>query len=212
GERIPAQPQQNRRTHQYHQEGQQKRKQHARVKLRYDGAGKRLCDAGHFACWRNGVVHAGKFTVTMVILRTAYNAVHPFWLRTHHSSVTVHLPTDPVLPDRLAAQNPTLVACLCAEWCGTCREYLPKFQALAQRLPTHVFVWIDVEDHAELIGDDDIEDFPTLLVQDATGIRFYGSMLPHIAHLEKLLATLADSPSTATLAGPDLLDNLKHPG
>lgn len=124
--------------------------------------------------------------------------------------MTVHLPNDPLLPARLAGQNSTLVACLCADWCGTCREYLPKFQALAERLPEHVFVWLDVEDHAELIGDDDIEDFPTLLVQDAAGIRFYGTMLPHIGHLEKLLATLADTPAGSPLAGPDLLDSLKQ--
>lgn len=129
-----------------------------------------------------------------------------------YSSVIVHLPTDPYLPARLAGQNAILVACLCADWCGTCREYLPKFQALAERLPTHVFLWLDVEDHAELIGDDDIEDFPTLLVQDATGIRFYGTMLPHIGHLEKLLATLADTPAAAPLAGPDLLGTLRHAG
>lgn len=126
--------------------------------------------------------------------------------------MTVHLPTDPLLPARLAGQNPTLVACLCADWCGTCREYLPKFQALAERLPEHVFVWLDVEDHAELMGDEDIEDFPTLLVQDATGIRFYGTMLPHIGHLEKLLATLGNTPAGAPLAGPDLLGSLKRIG
>ena len=124
--------------------------------------------------------------------------------------MTVHLPTDINLPARLAGENLTLVACLCADWCGTCREYLPKLQALAERMPSHVFVWLDVEDHAELIDDDDIEDFPTLLVQDATGIRFYGTMLPHIGHLEKLLATLSDTPAGAPLAGPDLLGALKR--
>jgi len=138
----------------------------------------------------------------------------PCWLFNAgcYSSVTVHLPIDPQLPARLAGQNAILVACLCADWCGTCREYLPKFQALAERLPTHVFVWLDVEDHAELIGDDDIEDFPTLLVQDSTGIRFYGTLLPHIGHLEKLLATLMDTPAAAPLAGPDLLGALKRAG
>lgn len=58
-----------------------------------------------------------------------------------------------------------LVACLCAEWCGTCRSYRATFANLAARYPQHCFVWVDVEDHADALGDLDVENFPTLLVQ-----------------------------------------------
>lgn len=118
------------------------------------------------------------------------------------------LPGHPDLPARLARPDALLVACLCAEWCGTCREYREKFAALAARLPAATFVWVDIEDESELAGDEDIEDFPTLLVQDGGGVRFYGTMLPHIGHLEKLLASLA-ADTAARAAGPDLLGALR---
>ncbi|MCC6218077.1 MAG: thioredoxin, partial [Aquabacterium sp.] len=29
------------------------------------------------------------------------------------------------------------IVCLCADWCGTCREYAQVFEALQQALPAH---------------------------------------------------------------------------
>ena len=56
------------------------------------------------------------------------------------------------------------IVCLCADWCGTCREYAQVFEALQQALPAHRYRWIDIEDEADALGDIDIETFPTLLV------------------------------------------------
>lgn len=83
-----------------------------------------------------------------------------------------------------------LVACLCAEWCGTCKEYLPGFAALAARYPDDCFVWIDVETHSDYLGEDiDIENFPTVLIQPVAGgaPQFYGTVLPHLDVLERML-------------------------
>jgi thioredoxin 1 len=104
------------------------------------------------------------------------------------------------IASRLASGEALLVACLCAEWCGTCREYLPRFTELAAAWPQHVFVWVDVETHPELLDDDDIEDFPTLLIQSASATRFYGPMLPHIGHLDRLLQAIAADPNGADVA------------
>jgi thiol-disulfide isomerase/thioredoxin len=58
-----------------------------------------------------------------------------------------------------------LVACLCAEWCGSCRDYRATFAALAAQFAADAeFAWIDVEDDADALGDPDIDDFPTLLI------------------------------------------------
>ena len=83
-----------------------------------------------------------------------------------------------------------LVACLCAQWCGTCRDYLQAFSALAARHPEDCYVWIDIETHADRLDDIDIENFPTLLVQPVAGgpTQFYGTLLPHIEVLERMLA------------------------
>ena len=50
--------------------------------------------------------------------------------RAYHRAL-MHKP-QPVLPETEHPSADTFsVYCLCAEWCGTCREYRPGFQALA---------------------------------------------------------------------------------
>jgi thiol-disulfide isomerase/thioredoxin len=85
-----------------------------------------------------------------------------------------------------AAATPALwVLCLCAEWCGTCREYQPLFKQLAVDMPQARFVWIDVEAHDDLLQDLDIENFPTLVIVDAQQqARFAGTVLPHLETLQ----------------------------
>lgn len=83
-----------------------------------------------------------------------------------------------------------LVACLCAEWCDTCRKYRPAFESLGQEFSQHRFIWVDIEDQGELVIDVEIENFPTLLVARGRKLLFAGTMLPHIGHLRRLLQTL----------------------
>lgn len=79
------------------------------------------------------------------------------------------------------------VFCLCAEWCGTCREYQPLFNQLASEMPQARFVWVDVEAQDDLLQDLDIENFPTLLLADAQHrARFAGTVLPHADTLQRM--------------------------
>lgn len=103
-----------------------------------------------------------------------------------------------------ASPDAWLVACFCAAWCDTCEEYKPKLRTLSGALPQHVFAWIDIEDHAELLGEVDVENFPTLLIQIGGRVVFYGPMLPHIGHLERLLESLDAQIAAVTAALPDL--------
>lgn len=98
------------------------------------------------------------------------------------------------LPADAAAANDRewLVACLCADWCGTCREYQPGFEAMAARFPEAAFFWVDIENHADWADDIDVENFPTLFVMQGDAIRFFGTMLPHLSHLQRALETLFD--------------------
>ena len=91
------------------------------------------------------------------------------------------------------AQPRWLVVCLCAEWCGTCREYRATLRAVAEDHREHAFAWIDIEDDAELAGDLDIETFPTLLVLDGRQVLFYGPVLPGEESLRRLLRALAEN-------------------
>ena len=84
------------------------------------------------------------------------------------------------------------VICLCAEWCGTCRDYRTEFAALATSFGNSSFRWLDIEDEADELGDLDVENFPTLLIRSGPHVLFYGTMLPHIGHLKRMLETFAD--------------------
>lgn len=81
-----------------------------------------------------------------------------------------------------------LVACLCAGWCSSCAAWQSTFTALAHESGGDCFVWIDIEDHAELVADVEVETLPVLLVQSgASGPGFLGPIEPRAAIVRALL-------------------------
>lgn len=89
-----------------------------------------------------------------------------------------------LVPDNFSQLSASLssgrwvIACLCAGWCDVCKQYRAGFDALAEQFPQHQFVWIDIEDQADLVGDLDVENFPTVLIQKDDIVVFYGTMMP----------------------------------
>lgn len=109
--------------------------------------------------------------------------------------------------------SPWWVVCLCAGWCRTCEDYRPIFEAVRLQHPQMRFVWVDIEDESELVGELDIETFPTLLIGDASGPRFFAPMAPYAEVLGRLLGSLqAQSGRNASLdAGVhSLLQRIQH--
>ena len=97
-----------------------------------------------------------------------------------------------------------LVICFCAAWCDTCRAYQPKFEALSRSFPEASFVWVDTEDEPTLIGDVDVENFPTLMIEVGGGIKFFGTMLPHIDLLERLIQLVRPEDKNQATDLPDV--------
>ena len=85
-----------------------------------------------------------------------------------------------------------VIACLCAGWCDVCKQYRAGFDALAAQFPEHQFVWIDIEDQSDLVGDLDVENFPTVLIQKQDIVTFYGTMLPEPRLIARLLEAQRD--------------------
>jgi thioredoxin 1 len=83
-----------------------------------------------------------------------------------------------------------LVVCLCAAWCGTCREYEAGFRELEAQYPDVGFIAVDIEDESSGVEDWDIENFPTLLIQRNELVLFFGPMLPHHSVLRHTLDAL----------------------
>lgn len=100
------------------------------------------------------------------------------------------------------------VACLCAAWCRTCESYQQVFEAACAELPQAGLRvrWIDIEDEAELIGDLDIETFPTLLIADDAHVRFAGPLTPQPETLRRVLrAHLTDGGAARVAPGIESL-------
>jgi len=89
-----------------------------------------------------------------------------------------------------------IVACLCADWCDVCKAYRPGFDALAAQHPDKRFLWIDVEDQADLVGDLDIDNFPTLLLQRGDQVAFFGAVQPDLGITRRLITAYAQKSAT----------------
>lgn len=121
---------------------------------------------------------------------------------------------DPV-PASAGSPAPLLVACLCAAWCRLCNSYDATFAEVARRYPAHRFVYVDIEDDADLVQAIDVENFPTLVIAAGRQLRFLGVITPQPETLERLLrAAESDSlpPPAHELADDELqslLDGLQ---
>jgi len=116
--------------------------------------------------------------------------------------------TDGDLTNDKNAAPRLLVVCLCADWCGVCRDYRSSFAqvqaAIAAEHPQAQFVWLDVEDEADLLHPLDVDDFPTLLIAVDDAPRFFGPLTPQPQTLERLVRSAAGDASAAALADPVL--------
>ncbi len=90
-----------------------------------------------------------------------------------------------------------LVACLCADWCGTCRDYLATFEPMQAQFPEVRFVWIDVENEAGLVDPIEVENFPTLLITRRGQAMFFGTITPHLETLQRLIRRQLEDDASA---------------
>lgn len=65
------------------------------------------------------------------------------------------------------------VICLCAEWCHICRQ-MQSALADDRRLSSVVrWLWVDIEEHADLLGDLEVQTFPTYLIGHHDEVLLY---------------------------------------
>lgn len=83
-----------------------------------------------------------------------------------------------------------LVACLCASWCTTCSEFRDTFDRLRKANGAAKFVWLDVEGDSALMGEIEVESFPTLAVFRGDQPLFYGVTMPQEAVVARTLAAV----------------------
>lgn len=108
--------------------------------------------------------------------------------------------------DMPPAPASALVVCLCAEWCGVCRDYQSRFAQVQARFPQIEFLWIDVEDEADLLHPLDIEDFPTLLLAVGSEPRFLGPVTPQAEMLDRLIRSQIQDTAAPALTDQAVFD------
>ena len=84
-----------------------------------------------------------------------------------------------------------VVVGLCAGWCHVCRDFRPAFERLAGEWPQARFVWLDIEDDSETVGEVEVENFPTIAVFVGGRAVHYGVSLPQEAVVRRTLRALA---------------------
>jgi len=108
-----------------------------------------------------------------------------------------------------ASDARVLVACLCAQWCGVCRDYRQRFDEARDRVqrdhPQVQFLWIDIEDEADLLNPVDVEDFPTLLLARGAQPRFFGPLTPQVQTLVRMIDTQALNANASALTSADMV-------
>jgi len=100
------------------------------------------------------------------------------------------------------ASASVLVVSLCAGWCHVCEDYRSRFEQVRLSVqadyPQCRFVWLDIEDEADVLEPLDVENFPTVLIGTGLEPRFFGVIGPQVAVLERMVRmTLQDSSAMA---------------
>lgn len=107
------------------------------------------------------------------------------------------------------------VVCLCAQWCGTCRDYASRFVQIEKTFLQVRFTWIDIEDEADLVDPIEVESFPTLLIARGGEPIFFGPLLPHVETLARLVRNSLSGDSASALNAPalfGLMERLQQSG
>ena len=100
-----------------------------------------------------------------------------------------------------------LVVCFCAAWCDTCDGVRTALERIAARDENGTYIWLDIEDDAVLMGDIEIENFPTLAVYRDSKPLFFGVSPPQEGVIARTLGALSSS-DASTVEVPDAVARL----
>ena len=126
------------------------------------------------------------------------------------SVLTTHSEPGLELLARQAADATPIVVALCAAWCDTCGQFRASFENIARARPTMLFVWLDIEDDADICGDIDVENFPTLAIYRSGEVMHFGVSLPHEATVARLIDEMAARDTSVEVAPTSVAELLER--
>ena len=107
------------------------------------------------------------------------------------------------LADRLSQPQAKLFVVIGAEaWCAKCRELRPHFDTMVERAASEdVWLWLDLEDHADFIGDYVPDNLPTL-------VTYRGSQFLGCHHIQALPNAIASGAPSVGASDPGIRSRL----
>jgi thioredoxin 1 len=66
-------------------------------------------------------------------------------------------------------------------------------------------MWVDVEDESELVDPVEVENFPTLLIARHGKPLFFGTAMPHLETLKRLIQNYRSAPQPGTQQSDDVV-------
>ncbi|GGC13573.1 thioredoxin [Pseudoduganella buxea] len=110
------------------------------------------------------------------------------------------------LAARLAGDDALLILAIGAEqWCARCRALRPAFDAIAAAAPdSETWLWLDIEDHTEFIGDYFPENLPVLLAYRGERVLLHRLIDDRAGPLDELLAAARAWPAADGSADPGI--------
>ena len=64
--------------------------------------------------------------------------------------------------------------------------------------------WVDIEDHDEVLGTIDVQNFPTLLIARGERVLFFGTVTPHAQTLARLVQGAMEGGVSAQRPGAEV--------
>lgn len=100
-----------------------------------------------------------------------------------------------------------IVACLCAQWCSVCQQWKASFESLATQFHQARWVWVDVEDKADMLGDFEPDNFPVLAVQRGAQLLFCATLPQQTGIWQRLIEELGALDQAQAHARAERLDH-----
>lgn len=110
----------------------------------------------------------------------------------------------------LSSEDALLVVLLGAEqWCARCRAIRPLFDELAgRRRANEVWLWLDMEDHADFIGDEFPDNLPTLMAYRGSRIVMSHILATEAVSIDAMVEAARSAPPPAGLSDPGIRTRL----
>jgi hypothetical protein len=86
-----------------------------------------------------------------------------------------------------------------------CEDFRTLFEAQMHASDGRTrWLWVDIEDDEDLLGTVEVDDFPTLLIADRRGPRFFGVIAPSTTALQRALRRASHEGASTGVEDPDL--------